>query len=55
MIMIWFAGGLRKSSMILLAKAGLLEKLLSGRYAVIPGSVYRESVIRGKEKGNQCM
>ncbi len=41
------------SSMILLAKAGLLEKLLSERLAVIPTAVYNESVVRGKEKGRE--
>ncbi len=41
------------SSMILLAKIGLLEKFLSGREAVIPSSVYNESVSRGKDKGRE--
>lgn len=41
------------SSMILLAKVGLLKKFLSGREAVIPPSVYNESVSRGKDKGRE--
>lgn len=41
------------SSMILLAKIGLIEKFLSEREAVIPSSVYNESVSRGKDKGRE--
>ncbi len=41
------------SSMILLAKAGLLEKLVADREAVIPVLIYTEAVIRGKDKGRE--
>lgn len=44
---------LDSSSMILLAKVGLLEKFVSEREAVIPSYVYNESVSRGKEKGRE--
>jgi len=44
---------LDSSSMILLAKVGLLEKFLSEREAVIPSTVYNESVSRGKDKGRE--
>ncbi|MDW7726428.1 MAG: hypothetical protein SCH70_04840 [Candidatus Methanoperedens sp.] len=41
------------SSMILLAKAGVLEKLVAHREAVIPVLIYTEAVIRGKDKGRE--
>ncbi len=41
------------SSMILLTKAGLLEKLVADREAVIPSLIYSEAVIRGKDKGRE--
>ncbi|HLB70229.1 MAG: hypothetical protein OIN88_01735 [Candidatus Methanoperedens sp.] len=44
---------LDSSSIILLAKVRLLEKFLTGKQAVIPLSVYNESVIRGKDKGRE--
>ncbi len=44
---------LDSSSMILLTDVGLLEKFLSGREAVIPTSIYNESVVRGKDKGRE--
>lgn len=44
---------LDSSSMILLAKIGLLEKFLSIREAVIPSSVYNESANQGKDKGRE--
>lgn len=41
------------SSMILLTKAGVLEKLVSGYDAVIPSRIYSEAVTRGKDKGRE--
>ncbi len=41
------------STLILLAKAGLLRNLISKRIIVIPQQVYYESVIKGKEKSRQ--